>query len=236
MRNLVITGLSLFLGISIPHFFNEYWNPVHHGLVHTNAGWVSHIANELQYSGCCVVFCLVIIFCCCDCLQFNAFLNTIFSSPATVGLIVAVFLDNTIEVEKAKKDRGMPWWVKFRTFRGDNRNEEFYTLPFNLNRFFPPTQHASSRFQESQLHLLRHPNSNMIRQTDSLLRVRSSIFKNQQHSQQMGILIFFVGLVTRTGPDQDCRAFDDPCFLQTTQIINKECNVPLLPPYPWLLL
>lgn len=72
-------------------------------------------------------------------LQFNAFLNTIFSSPPTVGLIVAVFLDNTLEVEKSKKDRGMPWWVKFRTFRGDNRNEEFYTLPFNLNRFFPPT-------------------------------------------------------------------------------------------------
>ncbi|KAH9744947.1 nucleobase-ascorbate transporter 1 [Citrus sinensis] len=105
MRNLVITGLSLFLGISIPQFFNEYWNPQHHGLVHTNAGW------------------------------FNAFLNTIFSSPPTVGLIVAVFLDNTLEVEKSKKDRGMPWWVKFRTFRGDNRNEEFYTLPFNLNRY-----------------------------------------------------------------------------------------------------
>ncbi|KAL4325972.1 hypothetical protein GQ457_11G004330 [Hibiscus cannabinus] len=109
MRNLIITGLSLFLGISIPQFFNEYWNPSHRGLVHTNAGW------------------------------FNAFMNTVFSSPATVGLTVAVFLDNTIEVEKSKKDRGMPWWVKFRTFRGDNRNEEFYTLPFNLNRFFPPT-------------------------------------------------------------------------------------------------
>ncbi|PPD93390.1 hypothetical protein GOBAR_DD09670 [Gossypium barbadense] len=109
MRNLIITGLSLFLGISIPQFFNEYWNLKHRGLVHTNAGW------------------------------FNAFLNTIFLSPATVGLIVAVFLDNTLEVEKSKKDRGMPWWVKFRTFRGDNRNEEFYTLPFNLNRFFPPT-------------------------------------------------------------------------------------------------
>ncbi|XP_062106032.1 nucleobase-ascorbate transporter 1 isoform X1 [Humulus lupulus] len=109
MRNLIIIGLSLFLGISIPQFFNEYWTASHHGLVHTNAGW------------------------------FNAFLNTIFSSPPTVGLIVAVFLDNTLEVEKSKKDRGMPWWVKFRTFRGDNRNEEFYTLPFNLNRFFPPT-------------------------------------------------------------------------------------------------
>ncbi|GMG98712.1 hypothetical protein Nepgr_000552 [Nepenthes gracilis] len=105
MRNLFITGLSLFLGISIPQFFHDYQN----GLVRTNAGW------------------------------FNAFVNTIFASSATVGLIVAVFLDNTLEVEKSKKDRGMPWWVKFRTFRGDNRNEEFYTLPFNLNRFFPPT-------------------------------------------------------------------------------------------------
>jgi len=72
-------------------------------------------------------------------LQFNAFLNTLFSSAPTVGLIVAVLLDNTLEVERSKKDRGMPWWVKFRTFKGDNRNEEFYTLPFNLNRFFPPT-------------------------------------------------------------------------------------------------
>lgn len=107
MRNLFITGLSLFLGISIPQFFNEYLS--HHGLVRTNAGW------------------------------FNAFVTTIFVSSPTVSLIIAVFLDNTLEVERSKKDRGMPWWVKFRTFRGDNRNEEFYTLPFNLNRFFPPT-------------------------------------------------------------------------------------------------
>ncbi|GAB2285242.1 N-terminal acetyltransferase, variant 2 [Dionaea muscipula] len=107
MRNLVITGLSLFLGISIPQFFDDYLP--RNGLVRTNAGW------------------------------FNAVVNTIFASSATVGLMVAVFLDNTIEVERSKKDRGMPWWVKFRTFRGDSRNEEFYTLPFNLNRFFPPT-------------------------------------------------------------------------------------------------
>lgn len=40
MRNLFITGLSLFLGISIPQFFSEYWNG-RHGLVHTHAGWVS---------------------------------------------------------------------------------------------------------------------------------------------------------------------------------------------------
>ncbi|XP_057527401.1 nucleobase-ascorbate transporter 1-like [Amaranthus tricolor] len=107
MRNLFITGVSLFLGISIPQLFSDYLPQ--HGLVRSNAGW------------------------------FNAFLTTIFISSPTVSLIIAVFLDNTLEVERSKKDRGMPWWVKFRNFRGDNRNEEFYTLPFNLNRFFPPT-------------------------------------------------------------------------------------------------
>ncbi|PPD74186.1 hypothetical protein GOBAR_DD28886 [Gossypium barbadense] len=89
--------------ISIPQFFNQYWNPSHHGLAHIDAAW------------------------------FNAFVNTVFSSLAMVGLTVAVILDNTIKVEKSKKDRGMSWWVKFRTFRGDNRIEEFYTFPSNLN-------------------------------------------------------------------------------------------------------
>lgn len=40
MRNLIITGLSLFLGISVPQFFNEFWTASRHGLVHTHAGWV----------------------------------------------------------------------------------------------------------------------------------------------------------------------------------------------------
>jgi hypothetical protein len=72
-------------------------------------------------------------------LQFNDYINTIFSSPPTVALFIAVILDNTLDVRDAGKDRGMPWWERFRTFRGDSRNEEFYTLPFNLNRFFPPS-------------------------------------------------------------------------------------------------
>lgn len=72
-------------------------------------------------------------------LQFNDFLNTIFYSPPTVALIVAVFLDNTLDYKDSAKDRGMPWWAKFRAFKADSRNEEFYSLPFNLNRFFPPS-------------------------------------------------------------------------------------------------
>ncbi|GLJ54207.1 hypothetical protein SUGI_1162210 [Cryptomeria japonica] len=44
---------------------------------------------------------------------FNDFLNTVFTSAPTIALIIAVFLDNTLQVHNAKKDRGMPWWVKF---------------------------------------------------------------------------------------------------------------------------
>ncbi|KAK2655540.1 hypothetical protein Ddye_008592 [Dipteronia dyeriana] len=70
---------------------------------------------------------------------FNDFLNTIFFSSLTVALIVAVFLDNTVDYKDSARDRGMPWWVKFRTLKGDIQNEELYILPFNINRFFPPS-------------------------------------------------------------------------------------------------
>ncbi|KAF8391833.1 hypothetical protein HHK36_022171 [Tetracentron sinense] len=109
MRNMFITGLSLFLGLSIPQYFNQFWASSGHGPVNTRAGW------------------------------FDGFLNTIFTSAPTVALLVAVLLDNTIDVKASKKDRGMGWWAKFRNYKGDIRNEEFYALPFNLSRFFPPT-------------------------------------------------------------------------------------------------
>nr|XP_010920318.1 nucleobase-ascorbate transporter 2 isoform X2 [Elaeis guineensis] len=109
MRNLFITGVSVFLGLSIPQYFFRYTTSAQHGPAHTRAVW------------------------------FNDYINTIFSSPPTVALIVAVFLDNTLDFKDTAKDRGMPWWIRFRTFKGDSRNEEFYTLPFNLNRFFPPS-------------------------------------------------------------------------------------------------
>ncbi|KAL5732106.1 DUF1279 superfamily [Ranunculus cassubicifolius] len=109
MRNLFIVGVSFFLGLSVPEYFREFTASAFHGPAHTGAGW------------------------------FNDFLNTIFFSSPTVALIVAVFLDNTLEYKDSARDRGMPWWDRFRTFKGDSRNEEFYTLPFNLNRFFPPS-------------------------------------------------------------------------------------------------
>lgn len=140
MRNLFITGVALFLGLSIPEYFREYTAKALHGPAHTKAGWVVfhlhfllNVFRKMIYP---IITILTSVSLNC---QFNDFMNTIFFSSPTVALIVAVFLDNTLDYKDSARDRGMPWWVKFRTFKGDSRNEEFYTLPFNLNRFFPPS-------------------------------------------------------------------------------------------------
>ncbi|WVY92946.1 hypothetical protein V8G54_032034 [Vigna mungo] len=89
---LSIEGVSLYWakGLSILEYFREYIIRAFHGLGHANVGW------------------------------FNDFLNTIFFSSPMVALIIVVFLDNTLDYKDNVKDRGMPWWTKFRTFKGDN--------------------------------------------------------------------------------------------------------------------
>ncbi|KAF8409998.1 hypothetical protein HHK36_002518 [Tetracentron sinense] len=107
MRNLYILGLSLFLGISIPQYFNEYTASAGHGPVKSDGGW------------------------------FNDILNTIFSSPPTVAMIVATLLDNTLNAKYTTDDRGLPWWVPFQNRKGDVRNEEFYGLPLRIHEYIP---------------------------------------------------------------------------------------------------
>ncbi|PKU86602.1 Nucleobase-ascorbate transporter 6 [Dendrobium catenatum] len=70
---------------------------------------------------------------------FNDIVDVIFSSPATVAAMVAYFLDSTLLRTDAetRTDRGWQWWEKFRSFKTDTRSEEFYSLPFNLDKFFP---------------------------------------------------------------------------------------------------
>jgi len=72
-------------------------------------------------------------------LQFNDMINVPFSSEPFVAGILAFFLDATMGKKDSatRKDRGMPWWDRFRSFKADTRSEEFYSLPFNLNKFFP---------------------------------------------------------------------------------------------------
>lgn len=45
MRNLFITGVAFFLGLSIPEYFREYTAKALHGPAHTTAGWVSLSLN-----------------------------------------------------------------------------------------------------------------------------------------------------------------------------------------------
>lgn len=62
-------------------------------------------------------------------MQFNNIMNTIFSSPPAVAMIVGMLLDNTIDRKLTIMDRGIPWWVPFQNRNGDVRNDEFYSLP-----------------------------------------------------------------------------------------------------------
>ncbi|GLU04334.1 hypothetical protein SLE2022_214860 [Rubroshorea leprosula] len=111
MRNIYILGVSLFLGISIPQYFVSYSTVNGGGPTRTGAGW------------------------------FNDILNTIFSSPPTVAMIVGTLLDNTLEARDTVADRGLPWWKPFQDKKGDVRTEEFYSLPLRIHEFFPTRFH-----------------------------------------------------------------------------------------------
>ncbi|GJN22240.1 hypothetical protein PR202_gb09791 [Eleusine coracana subsp. coracana] len=108
-RTKFILGFSVFMGLSVPQYFNEYTSVAGFGPVHTRSRW------------------------------FNDIVNVLFSSKAFVAGLVAYLLDNTLHRHEScvKKDRGYHWWDKFRSYRTDTRSEEFYSLPFNLNKFFP---------------------------------------------------------------------------------------------------
>ncbi|KAJ0680522.1 putative xanthine/uracil/vitamin C permease [Helianthus annuus] len=108
-RTKFVLGYSIFLGLSVPQYFNEHEAINGYGPVHTSSRW------------------------------FNNMVNVPFSSEAFVAAIVAYFLDNTLQHRdgSVRKDRGKHWWDQFRTFKTDSRSEEFYSLPFNLNRYFP---------------------------------------------------------------------------------------------------
>ncbi|XP_008810107.2 nucleobase-ascorbate transporter LPE1-like [Phoenix dactylifera] len=109
LRTKFILGFSLFMGLSVPEYFKEYEILAGYGPVHTRSR------------------------------AFNDVVNVIFSSPATVAAIIAYFLDFTLLRGEAstRRDRGWHWWEKFRSYRTDPRSEEFYSLPYNLNKFFP---------------------------------------------------------------------------------------------------
>ncbi|XP_019170144.1 PREDICTED: nucleobase-ascorbate transporter 7-like [Ipomoea nil] len=108
-RTKFILGFSFFMGLSVPQYFNGYIITANHGPVHTHSAW------------------------------FNGMMQVVFTSPATVAGIVALFLDLTLARSHAqsRRDSGRHWWAKFKYFERDARSAEFYSLPYNLSTYFP---------------------------------------------------------------------------------------------------
>ncbi|KAM7470510.1 hypothetical protein LguiA_008693 [Lonicera macranthoides] len=107
-RTKFILGFSLFMGLSVPQYFNGY-------VVRTGRGPIGKP------------------------IWFDKILLVIFTSPATVAAIIAIFLDCTLARKHSltRKDSGRHWWGKFRYFDKDPRSHEFYSLPYNLSKHFP---------------------------------------------------------------------------------------------------
>ncbi|CAH8283265.1 unnamed protein product [Eruca vesicaria subsp. sativa] len=108
-RTKFILGFSIFIGLSVAQYFTEYLFISGRGPVHTRTS------------------------------AFNVIMQVIFSSAATVGIMAAFLLDCTHSYghDSVRRDSGRHWWEKFRVYYTDTRTEEFYALPYNLNRFFP---------------------------------------------------------------------------------------------------
>lgn len=75
-------------------------------------------------------------------MQFNDIINVIFSSSAMVGAMIAYLLDwsHCYWDDSVRKDRGLHWFYKYRSYNADARSEEFYALPYSLGRYFPSYQ------------------------------------------------------------------------------------------------
>lgn len=108
-RTKFILGFSLFMGLSVPQYFNNYVVTTGRGPVNTPLLW------------------------------FNNMLLVINTSPATVAFSTALFLDSTLARNHSltRKDSGRHWWEKFRHFDDDPRSAEFYSLPYGLSKHFP---------------------------------------------------------------------------------------------------
>ncbi|KAK9022093.1 hypothetical protein V6N11_002387 [Hibiscus sabdariffa] len=102
-----ILGFSFFMGLSVPQYFREYF----HG------GW-----RSAHHTG-----------------LFSDIILVIFMSHTTVAAVVALFFDLTLsrENDETRKDSGLNWWERFSLYKSDVRNDEFYALPWRLNKLFP---------------------------------------------------------------------------------------------------
>ncbi|CAM6129941.1 unnamed protein product [Calypogeia fissa] len=119
-RNVLIVGLSLFLSLSVPAYFQQYDAPASTGSVplYFQQFTVAQKRGPFHTSS----------------NALNEVLNTIFSLHMVIAFLVAFILDNT--VPGSRQERGTYIWTKPAAARNEPAVMKDYGLPFGLSRFF----------------------------------------------------------------------------------------------------
>ncbi|KAJ7529575.1 hypothetical protein O6H91_15G057500 [Diphasiastrum complanatum] len=121
-RNVLIVGLSLFLSLSIPAYFQQY-------NAHGSVGTISPIEPYFQPYAVSQHGPIRT-----KSHAFNFALNSILSLHMVIAFLVAFILDNT--VPGSRQERGLYVWSRPRTARQEPALVKDYGLPFGLARFF----------------------------------------------------------------------------------------------------
>ncbi|KAI3706007.1 hypothetical protein L1987_76259 [Smallanthus sonchifolius] len=66
---------------------------------------------------------------------FDNMISVALMSHASVALLIAMVLDCTLRL--VNNENGKEWWAKFEVYGKDVRTDEFYKLPWTLNKWFP---------------------------------------------------------------------------------------------------
>lgn len=118
-RNMIIVGLSLFISLSVPSYFQQHIKG-HHTQLEKQFQPYAVGANGPIQTGVHAI---------------NFFLNTVFSMHMIIAFIVALVLDNT--VPGSRQERGTYIWSRSRPARTEPDFVNDYGLPFGFSRFFP---------------------------------------------------------------------------------------------------
>ncbi|CAL0321966.1 unnamed protein product [Lupinus luteus] len=119
-RNIIIVGLSLFLSLSIPAYFQQYGVSPNSNLSVPSYFQpyivASHGPMHSKYGG------------------LNYVVNTIFSLNMVIAFLVAIVLDNT--VPGSKQERGVYVWSEPEVARMEPAVAKDYELPLRVGRIF----------------------------------------------------------------------------------------------------
>lgn len=117
-RNMIIVGLSLFLSLSIPSYFQQHVKGHNTQLQKQFQPYAIGENGPIQ-TGVHAI---------------NFFLNTVFSMHMVIAFIVALILDNT--VPGSRQERGTYIWSRSEPARKEPAVVKDYGLPFGISRFF----------------------------------------------------------------------------------------------------